>query len=395
MDIVGLIIGLAVGLCLGAMVGALWSRHIYDGARAVRADQAAELAAARAIEQELRQQLAQLAEQQRVAAERDRAENAVLQALAPVAESLRAMGTTVAELEQARSRQHGELSEQLRAATDSEERLRRTAESLAAALSSNSTRGVWGETQLRRVAEAAGMIERVDFDVQTPVSSDAGAGRPDMVVHLPGGKAIAVDAKAPLNAYLSASAIPEGAQGPEAARRATLLADHVRALRGHVTALAGRAYWEGLDIAPEFVIAFIPSESLLSAAMQADPTLMEFAFGKRVALASPVTLWSVLKSVAYTWRQEALTEDAKVLFDLSRELYGRIATMAGHIDKLGRSLAGSVKDYNRFVGSLERQVLPSARRLAALDESKLLPGLADLDASPRPLTAGEFGGGSG
>ncbi len=249
---------------------------------------------------------------------------------------------------------------------------------------------MWGETQLRRVVEAAGLIDRVDFDVQSSISSDAGAGRPDMIVHLPGGKAIAVDAKAPFAAYLEASAIPDGADGVDAARRKKLMDDHVKALRGHVNTLASRAYWDGLAASPEFVVAFIPSESLVSAAMQADPSLMEFAFGKRVALASPVTLWSVLKSVAYTWQQEVLTQDAKKLFDLSRELYGRIATMSGHIDKLGRSIGSSVRDYNKFVGSLERQVLPSARKLAALDESKVLPTLTGLEDTPRVLTAAEL-----
>jgi DNA recombination protein RmuC len=140
------------------------------------------------------------------------------------------------------------------------------------------------------------------------------------------------------------------------------------------------------------VIAFIPSESLVSAAMEADPTIMEFAFGKRVALASPVTLWSVLKTVAFSWQQDVLTHDAKLLFDLSRELYSRLATTAAHIDKLGRAIKGTVNDYNKFVGSLERQVLPSARKLGALDESKIIPTLAGLEESPRELTAFELVG---
>jgi DNA recombination protein RmuC len=447
--IVGLVIGLLVGVIVGALVMAL-RRSRYDAVHgqagsgadspevlaarheaaladlravegaaraelqsaeaAARAQLQAELASAQASLAALREQAAQQQEQYRELVERQRAdalaraereqaqareESKVLQVLAPVKETLSTMQTKVTELEQQRTRQHGELAEQLRSATASEERLRRTAESLASALNSNSTRGVWGETQLRRVVEAAGLIDRVDFDVQTSISSDAGVGRPDMIVHLPGGKAIAVDAKAPFAAYLEASAIPDGADSVDAARRRKLMDDHVKALRGHVSTLAGRAYWDGLDASPEFVVAFIPSESLVSAAMQADPSLMEFAFSKRVALASPVTLWSVLKSVAYTWQQEVLTEDAKQLFDLSRELYGRIATMSAHIDKLGRSIGSSVRDYNKFVGSLERQVLPSARKLAALDESKVLPGLAGLEDTPRVLTAAELVDGAG
>jgi DNA recombination protein RmuC len=296
----------------------------------------------------------------------------------------------VTELETQRSRQHGELSQQLRSATESEERLRQTAETLAAALKSNSTRGVWGETQLRNVVQAAGLIERVDFDVQSNITSDAGAGRPDMVVHLPGGKNIAVDAKVPFNAYLEASQILATASGEEGAKREHLLKQHVKALRAHIDTLSSKAYWEGLEASPELVIAFIPSESLVSSALEADPSIMDYAFGKRVALASPVTLWSVLKTVAFSWQQNVLTEDAKMLFDLSRELYSRLSKLSDHVEKLGRSIERSVKDYNAFVGSLERQVLPSARKLSALDESKVLGTLNGIEESPRELTAFEL-----
>jgi DNA recombination protein RmuC len=322
--------------------------------------------------------------------EREQRESKVLQALAPVRESLHDMQLKVSELEAQRSLQHGELSQQLRSATESEERLRSTAESLASALRANNTRGVWGETQLRSVVEAAGLIERVDFDVQSSISSDAGAGRPDMVVHLPGGKNIAVDAKVPFTAFLEASQIPATATGAEGARRTALLAAHVKAVREHITTLGSKAYWQGLEASPEIVIAFIPSESLVSSALEADPSIMEFAFSKRVALASPVTLWSVLKTVAFTWQQDVLTHDAKLLFDLSRELYARLAVTATHIEKLGRSIERTVKDYNGFVGSMERQVLPTARKLNALDESKVLAPLAGVEESPRELVAWEF-----
>lgn len=399
--IVGFAVGLAVGSGMGALIAAFVGRRHRDPAASVHV----RLAAAETAAEAARAQAEQWQAQYREVVERDRAEmadrarrddvhakeeGAVLQALAPVKETLLQMQTAVADLERQRTRQHGELAEQLRSAAAAEERLRRTADSLASALNSNATRGVWGETQLRRVAEAAGMIERVDFDVQTSITSGGSVGRPDMVVHMPGGKSIAVDAKAPFSAYLEASAISETADGADAARRAALMSEHAKALRGHIVALSARSYWDGLDVSPEFVIAFIPSESLVSAAMRADPTLMEFAFGKRVALASPVTLWAVLKTLAFTWQQDALTADVKRLFDLARELYGRMSTMAGHIDKLGRSLGASVKDYNRFVGSLERQVLPSARKLVALDEAKVVPLLDGLEESPRVLTASEL-----
>ena len=385
----------------------LVARHEVELAR-VRASEAevqaeirSDLAAAEARVDALREQVGGLQDQyrelverhraeQQAREERDRTESKVLQALAPVRESLQDMQKKVTELEAQRSHQHGELTQQLKSATESEERLRSTAEALASALRSNSTRGVWGETQLRSVVEAAGLLERVDFSVQSSIHSDSGAGRPDMIVHLPGGKSMALDAKVPFNAYLEASQIPATATGVEGAQREALLKQHVKAVRDHITTLGSKTYWAGLDASPELVIAFIPSESLVSSAMEADPSIMEFAFSKRVALASPVTLWSVLKTVAFSWQQDVLTQDAKVLFDLSRELYSRLSTTASHIEKLGRSIERTVKDYNGFVGSLERQVLPTARKLNALDESKVIGVLNGIEEAPRELTAFEL-----
>lgn len=420
--LIGLIIGLLVGAALGAVVGLLLARRSSPSAenpallearhqalvaqvraeeQELRAGLGAEIAGLQATSSGLREQVQQahqahrdLVERTRAdqgaREERDRSESKVLQALTPVQETLRTMQVKVTELETQRSQQHGELAQQLKSATESEERLRATAESLASALRSNSVRGVWGETQLRNVVEAAGLIERVDFDVQASIVSDAGAGRPDMVIHLPGGKNIAVDAKVPFSAYLEASQIAITASGEEGARREALMKQHVKAVRSHIDTLASKAYWAGLDASPELVIAFIPSESLVSSAMAADPSIMDYAFGKRVALASPVTLWSVLKTVAFSWQQDVLTEDAKVLFDLSRELYSRLGTLAGHIEKLGRSIEGTVRNYNGFVGSMERQVLPSARKLQRLDESSVLGPLLPIEDTPRDLTAMEL-----
>lgn len=417
----GLIVGAAVG---GAVVATLVRRraesvspvedpavvaahHAAEVAQirateaAVRAEISSDLAAAQATVDSLKDQVVgqqnqyrELVERQRVESEaqveRERAESKVLQALAPVRESLSEMQKKVVELESQRSQQHGQLTQQLKSATESEERLRSTAEALASALRSNSTRGVWGETQLRSVVEAAGLIERVDFDVQSSIHSDAGSGRPDMIVHLPGGKSIALDAKVPFNAYLEASQIPATATGSDGARREALIKQHVKAVRDHIIALGSKSYWLGLESSPELVIAFIPSESLVSSAMEADPAIMEFAFSKRVALASPVTLWSVLKTVAFSWQQDVLTQEAKELFDLSRTLYTRLSTTATHIEKLGRSLERTVKDYNGFVGSFERQVFPAARKLNALDESKVIGVMSGIEEAPRELTAFEL-----
>lgn len=390
-----LLLGLVVGTVLGVIIGLLLARRGGAAAELATLREQATAAEVRVAQAESRaaaldEQLALARQRDLEREERDKQESRVLQALAPVQESLRTMQSKVTELEAQRSQQHGQLAQQLRAATESEERLRSTAESLASALRSNSVRGVWGETQLRNVVEAAGLIERVDFDVQSSITSDAGAGRPDMVIHLPGGKNIAVDAKVPFEAYLRASQIPVTATGEEGAQRETLMKQHVRLVRGHIDTLASKAYWAGLEASPELVIAFIPSESLVSSAMEADPGIMDYAFSKRVALASPVTLWSVLKTVAFSWQQDVLTADAKVLFDLSRELYGRLATMAGHVEKLGRSIESTIKNYNGFVGSMERQVFPTARKLQRLDESTVLGTLDAIEEGPRELTAMEL-----
>ena len=437
MEPVSLLIGLIVGLVLGFAVALLVTRNrrTPDAAAAINpevlaAQHAVELGAVRAeeaalradlqsqeraIQAELREgraafeaearslagqveslqrQLQAVAEQQRTdaqtQAEREQRESKVLQALTPVQEVLRTMQQKVTDLETQRSLQHGELSQQLKSATESEERLRSTAESLASALRSNSTRGVWGETQLRNVVQAAGLIERVDFDVQSSITSDAGAGRPDMVIHLPGGKNIAVDAKVPFAAYLEASAIAVTATGEEGARREAFLKQHVRAVRAHIDTLASKAYWAGLDASPELVIAFIPSESLVSSAMEADPGIMDYAFNKRVALASPVTLWSVLKTVAFSWQQDVLTDQAKTLFDLGKELYQRLATLSDHADKLRRSIDSTVNSYNQFANSLETRVLVTARKLNALDESKILGEATLIESTPKALTAVEL-----
>jgi len=319
------------------------------------------------------------------------AENKILQALTPVSERLTDMQRTVAELEKQRNEQHGQISQQLRAAIESDELLRGTAEQLASALRSNSVRGVWGEVQLRRVVEAAGLIERVDFDVQSQISSDAGVGKPDMVIHLPGGKNIAVDAKVPFNAYLEASQIAVTATGEEAARRESLLKQHVTAVRSHIDALGKKSYWDGLAASPELVICFIPSEALISSAIEADPALMDYAFSKKVALASPVTLWSVLRTVAFSWQQDVLTEDAAKLFDVGKELLGRLGGMAKHIETLGRSITSTVKGYNAFVGSLESRVFPSARKLTELGNATDFPDeLEGIDSMPREVSAPEL-----
>lgn len=315
----------------------------------------------------------------------------ILRTLEPVQKTLDRMDQKVQELERQRASQHSQLSEQLREVVKNDEQLRTTTESLASALRSTATRGRWGEVHLRRVVEAAGLLERVDFDVQTQVTGDNGIGTPDMVVHLPGGKHLAVDAKVPFTAYWDAQQISPGATGVEAARREALITQHVRAVRGHVDALGKKAYWEGLGASPEIVICFLPTEALLSAAVESDPDLLDWAFSKKVALATPVTLWSVLKTVAFSWQQDVLTEDAKKLFDAGKELHQRLGLLAQRIESLGRSIGQTVKNYNQFVGTLETRVIPSARRLSAFgDNEELMSDLEAIDEPLRPLTQSEL-----
>lgn len=391
-------------LALGAVAG--WAAGTARGAsRAARvhADLRERLAAADATRHSVQSQLdhqqllyrelaAQTRADQAAREERERRDQTVLRALAPVQETLLTMQAKVDDLERDRHSQFGALAEQLRRAQESDEALRSTTESLAGALRSGSTRGVWGETQLRRVVEAAGLTRYVDFDVQSTVRTDAGTGRPDMVIRLPGDKAIAVDAKVPLDAYLEASAIPLTAQGEDARRRAALVAKHVKAVRAHVDALAKKTYWAGMGSSPEFVVCFVPSESLLAAALEEDPSLLDYAFGKRVALASPVNLWAVLKTIAYAWTQQDVSREARALFDLGTQLYDRLGVLASHADDLRRAIERTVDSYNRFTGTLESRVLVSARRFPGIDETKLdavsAPGV--IDKTPRRFTAPEL-----
>lgn len=387
MDAIALILVL---LALAAGTGVGWFARAGRAAgesarvRAALAAREAELAALRESldrQEELGREAEGRARAERAAAdERARRESAVLTALSPVRESLARMQQRVDEMERERHSQFGTIAEQLRRAQVSDEALRATTESLAGALRSTTARGVWGETQLRRVVESAGLLRHVDFDTQYTVTGGDAAGRPDMVVRLPGDKAIAIDAKAPLDAFLDATAIPDTATGDDARRRRDLLKQHVKAVRAHVDALAKKAYWSGLPASPEFVVCFLPSEALLSLALDEDPTLLEYAFSRRVALASPVNLWAVLKTVAYAWTQQEVSDEARTLFTLGNQLYERLGTLAQHADDLRRAIERTVDSYNRFAGSLESRVLVTARRFPGIDETKL-----SATAEPAPI----------
>lgn len=309
----------------------------------------------------------------------------VLKTLAPVAQQLEAMQEKVADMEKQRSQQHGQLAEQILHTKASVEESRKAAEALAAALSNNAVRGTWGETQLKILVETAGLLPRVDFDTQHSINAESGARRPDMVINLPGSKQMAIDAKVPFSSYWAAQRTDL-----DPAERRRLLGEHAKKVRGHVDELASKCYWSGLTASPEFTIAFIPNDQLLAAALDTDASLMEHAFKQGVILATPTNLWGLLKTVAYTWKQDVLTEDAKVLFDLGRELYSRIVKLAEHAEKLRRSLEATVKSYNAFAGSLESRVLVTARKLDQFDESTLVSSPQQIERAPQALTSGDF-----
>ena len=357
-----------------------------QAAQLVREQLAAASTKAAQLEQQLQLSQAQVAEYQ----QREVQEQKVLTELKPVSETLGKLEAKVIELEQQRTKQHSELAQQLKQSLESEERLAGTADKLATALAANQSRGVWGETQLRRIVEVAGMLKQVDFTEQHSVTGDDLRGRPDMVVHLPGDKHLAVDAKVPFNAYLEASEISLTAAPGELVRREELMKKHAKALKDHVNTLGNKAYWNGLSASPEFVIAFIPSESLLASALETDPGLLDYAFERKVALASPVSLWAILKSVAQAWRQDVLTEEAKTLFDLSRELHKRLATASEHLEKVGRNISSTVENYNKFVSSLETRVFPTARKIGALNDDAFFATPALIEKTPAALTAPEF-----
>ncbi len=312
-------------------------------------------------------------------------QEAVARAVGPLHESLRRYEQRVSELERERVGAYAELREQVRSMTEVSGELRTETRHLVAALRSPQVRGRWGEHQLRRVVEAAGLLEHCDFAEQVTGSTDLQVVRPDLVVRLHGGRSVVVDAKAPLDAYLSAMEARD-----ERGRDAHLDA-HARHLRGHVDALAAKSYWAAFDQAPEFVVLFVPADPFLDMALRRDPTLLEHAFARNVVLATPATLVAMLRTIAYAWRQEALTRNAYAVHSLARELYSRLSTMGDHVARLGSALGGAVTAYNRAVGSLEARVLVSARKLAEMGVShEQLPVPEQLEVTPRQPAAPEF-----
>jgi DNA recombination protein RmuC len=413
MNAIWLLVTLLVGVALGAAIGYLLARgklgslaaDLTGQARAAdeRADAAQSRAAlieraamekaelldsqlaerfqslsAQALDQSARAFL-QMAEGQlsaanaRAAGELDSRKAAVEHMIQPLRETLAKMEIQLRESDAARRSSHAALAEQVTVARQSSDQLRTQTQALVTALRRPEARGRWGEMQLRRVVELAGMSARCDFDEQVGIQTAEGLQRPDMVVRLAGGKNIVVDSKVSLAAYLEAAEASD-----EGVRQARLDA-HARHLRDHVDRLAAKAYWAALSPAPEFVVLFIPGEAFLAPALEHDPGLLEHALAHKVHIATPTTLVTMLRTAQYAWQQAALSDNARTVFDLGRELYDRIAGLGKHVDGLGKALTNAITAYNRTVGSLESRVLVSARKLNEL-------GLTDAELeAPRPV----------
>lgn len=366
------VLALVAGLLIGALMMWLASRIVMrsEVARAraeSNADAQVEIA-------RLRESLAR----HEVEADLTARHGNVADLLAPIRDTLARYDTQLARIGAAQAHSSGALGERLDAVAVMGEALRTETQRLSQALRAPSVRGQWGELQLRRVCELAGMLAYCDFDAQVTVRNDDGVQRPDLVVRLPGARQLVVDAKAPLAAYLEASAATDDRV------RASHMAAHAAQLRTHVQRLAAKKYWAQFADTPEFVVLFLPGEAFFSAALEADPTLLEMALNERVLLATPTTLIALLKSAAYGWRQERVTADAAQVIALANELQQRLSAFDVQLEEIGRGLRRAVLSYNRAVGSLESRVLVTARKLADLQEGGAsLPSPAHIDVTVR------------
>jgi DNA recombination protein RmuC len=326
-------------------------------------------------------------ERQAARGELDNRVRSIEQLLTPIREHLDRNEDAVRHLETLREGAYAGLLQQVKQLNESHGRLEHETRNLVTALRAPATRGRWGELQLRRVMEMAGMLEHCDFNEQVTEESELGRRRPDVVVHLTGGKNLVIDSKVPLEAFLRAL------ESEDAGERKSHLEGHARQLRVHVDSLSKKSYWEQFEVTPEFVIAFVPSDPLLTTALEHDPLLLDHAIERKVILATPMSLIAMLRAIAFGWQQESLAENAQEVQKAGRDLYKRLATFGEHLAKAGRGLSGAVDSYNKAIGSLEHNVLPQARRfqdLGVVGSGQAMPQLEPIDAMPRVLQAPEL-----
>lgn len=403
MDGVSLVVALVIGLLLGLLIGWLLARGRSSAAeaRAIAAEERANLLDTQLAERfrELSAQaldatnhrFMELAEGRLKAAnataagELDRRKQAIEHLVTPLRDTLGRMETQLREADAGRRAAHAELTKHVDLLREGSESLRGQTQALVTALRRPEARGRWGELQLRRVAELAGMAAHCDFEEQVSVGSTNGTQRPDMVVRLAGDKNIVVDSKVSLAAYL------EAAESDDPELRTARLADHARHLRKHVDSLAAKSYWSSFSATPEFVVLFIPGEAFLAPALEHDVGLLEYAMGRRVHIATPTTLISLLRTAQYAWQQQALGENAREVFELGKQMYERLTTLGSRVDSLGKALSKAVDTYNQTVGSLESRVLVSARRFKDLGLTDAdLAAPAPVESHTRPLAAPEL-----
>jgi len=326
--------------------------------------------------------------QQGAVTDLDVRQKAIADLVQPLRESLTRVDAKLNDVDRDRATSHGVLAEQLRSLTHAQLALQSETGKLARALRSPNVRGQWGELQLRRVLEAAGMLEGNHFEIKESVQAEGGRLTPDVVITLPGGKNVVVDAKVALTAFLDATECDDDGL------RDAKLKDHARQVKDHVVRLANKSYWAHFQPAPDIVVMFVPGEALLTAALQHDPALLEFSMTKGVMLASPLTLIALLRAIAYGWQQEKIARNAMEISELGRHLYDRIAKLAEHFENVGKSLAKAVTAYNGAVGTLETRVLVTARRLKdkGVSAGEEIPDLETIDQTPRPLGATQLTG---
>ena len=397
MSIASLVVGLVVGLVLGALLAWLWWRGRELQLRAERdaATKGAIAEIAQASVKAAAEQFRQLEEatskehSEELARRQDALARSVADLVKPVSEQIDRYRQTVEQLQTTSSQMHGELKGELERLATANADLQKETASLVGALRRPEVRGSWGEQQLRRIVELAGMVEHCDFDEQVHgEGTSGGAQRPDMVVHLPNQRRVVVDAKVPLDAFL------EGLAAQDATTRDRCMQRHAQQLRAHVERLAKRSYAKGVEGSVDFVVAFVPNDALLAAAYEQDAAIVERAVSDQVLIATPITLIALLRAVAYGWQQEAATRDAQAIVAAGRTLYERLGVLSRHVVDLGGRLSAAVDAYNSFVGSLEQRVLPQARRFESL-RSQGAPGgalddLSPVTEMPRPLTAPEL-----
>ncbi len=371
-----IVLVLFIGIAIGAVLGFLLARHQLGTAAATAGERARAAQERAALLERQAAERAALADGQ-LAQRFD-----VQELVGPMRETLARVEQQLRESDVARAQSHAELAQQVEFTRRGAEQLREQTRALVTALQRPEARGRWGELQLRRVVELAGMAAHVDFDEQVIVE---GGLRPDMVVRLAGGKNVVVDSKVSLAAYLEAAATADDGT------RGTRMAAHARHLKAHVDSLASKAYWAALPESPEFVVMFVPGEAFLAPALDVDPELLEYAVIRRVHIATPTTLISLLRTVQYAWQQEKLSENARAVFEVGRELYDRLSGMGRHLERVGKSLTASVAAYNAAVGTLETRVLVSARKLSALGVVDAeLKAPEPVSETARPLAAPEL-----